>query len=193
MIIGRGKVPLIRRRVKVVRVDWRWGCLVVPVHAAIDIWAGFVRVRGSPAQKLRHKANVGDGQTEGLDAGKSLFIGKGGHLPTQLVEGLIQIEHPPSLPDIGGSPLGHRSYPTSGLFSGAGGAVGSSIGGRTLGHNWRYLGSLPDSCELIRIRFSKVLPGFFTYWILTQIGAGKASDELLIGHYWRRGWCLLAP
>lgn len=40
-------------------------------------------------QELGHERNVDDGQAEGLDPGQPLLISEGGHLPAQLVEGLV--------------------------------------------------------------------------------------------------------
>jgi len=149
VVIGGGKVALIGRRgVQMMRVDCRRWRLMVSIHGAVDLRPGLVGVRGCPTEQLRHESYVGDGQTEGFDAGEPFFVSEGGHLAAQLVEGLIQVEHPSAFADIGSSPLGHAGHPAAGLLRGAGGPVGPAICRRTLGNQGCDLRSLPQSCEV---------------------------------------------
>ena len=61
-------------------------------------------------QQLVHEADVGDGEAQRLYPRQPLLVGEGGHLGAQPVEGLVQVEHPPPLPDVGRPPLGRRRH-----------------------------------------------------------------------------------
>lgn len=81
---------------------------MMSVHAAaVNIVARLVRVGGCAAQELCHEADVGDGQSQRLDARQSLLVGECGHLATQLVERLVKVEHATAFANIGGTSLSH--------------------------------------------------------------------------------------
>ena len=61
-------------------------------------------------QQLVHEADVGDGEAQRLYPRQPLLVGEGGHLGAQPVEGLVQVEHPPPLPDVCRPPLGRRRH-----------------------------------------------------------------------------------
>lgn len=113
VIVGRGKVALIGARMQMMRMHWRSGDyarrrMMMAVHAAVvKICARLVRIGGCATQELCHEANVGDGQSQRLDARQSLLVGERGHLATQLVERLVQVEHATALANIGSTALSH--------------------------------------------------------------------------------------
>lgn len=75
--------------------------LQLPFEALLYVREGVViRVQDLPEQRY-----VGDGQSERVDLGESLFERKSGHVTAQLVEGRVDAEHAFPLADVRSVPL----------------------------------------------------------------------------------------
>lgn len=71
---------------------------------------------GAAVHQLRHEADVGNGQPQRLDAGQAFLVGECGNFAAQLIESLVQVEHPTAFSDIRCSSLGDGSDSASGFL-----------------------------------------------------------------------------
>lgn len=108
-------VVVIRHRMKVMVVGWH--CTWVDLRGSVFMAAS--RVGTTPwaaVHQLGHEADVGNGQPQRLDAGQTLFVGECGNFAAQLIESLVQVEHPTAFSDIRRSSLGDWGDSASGLL-----------------------------------------------------------------------------
>lgn len=79
-------------------------------------WRIYSTIFRPAIQQFDHEANVGDGQSKGLNAGQPFLVSERRNLSPEFVEGFIQIEHPSSFTNIGSSPLGEGGHAPSGFL-----------------------------------------------------------------------------
>lgn len=125
-------------------------------------WSGRdgVRARRLPRQQLGHERDVGDCEAERLDAWQTLFVGKRRHFTAQLVERFVQIEHAPSLTDVGGSTLRHRCHSSA----------------RFLGHSpafraatWWCASATAACTSAAKPIINQIIAGIFLNFIILQL------------------------
>lgn len=115
-------VQVISVVVMMVMVIWDWmkvviGCIGINLWRSIFVAdtaapTAATSPRTCPIHQFRHKSDVGNGQSQGLNPWQSLLISKSWNFPTELVESFVQVEHPSAFPNIGRPSLGDWGYST---------------------------------------------------------------------------------